>query len=72
MDEMNYHKKAQNLAKQIQDIRKQKRSLDRNIKKCEGELQAIFEQAKVDRLEVDMGLLVRRKTENGYEWVIEI
>lgn len=33
---------------------------------------SIFDSAKTDCMEVDMGLLVRRKREDGYEWLIEL
>ena len=36
------------------------------------ELEKIFDQAGIDCLEVEMGMLVRRKRETGYEWIIEI
>ena len=45
---------------------------EKNIKKLEKELEEIFDNANVDELEIDMGLLVRRKKENGYEWLIEV
>ena len=44
----------------------------KNIKKLEKELEEIFDNANVDELEIDMGLLVRRKKENGYERLIEV
>lgn len=51
---------------------KQRRSLDQSIAKLEGELNVIFHNEKIDCLEIEMGMLVRRKTEKGTEWVIEI
>ena len=42
------------------------------IRKVEMELERLFDEASVDELELEMGLLVRRKRESGYEWVIEI
>ena len=71
-EEMNIHSKAQALACQIQDIKKQRRGLDRAIRKAEQELKVIFDQAGIDELEIEIGLLTRRRTENGYEWVVEI
>lgn len=32
-------------------------------------LERIYDNAGIDCLEVEMGLLARRKTENGYEWL---
>ena len=72
VDEINIHKKAQQLATKILEMKKQKRSLDRNIARIEGELNVLFENDKIDCLEIEMGLLVRKKTEKGFEWVIEI
>lgn len=72
IDEINIHKKAQELAKKILEMKKQKRSLDQSIVKIEKSLEQIYDDANIDCLEIDMGLLVRRKKENGYEWLIEI
>lgn len=32
----------------------------------------IYDSEKIDSLEIEMGMLTRRKLENGYEWIIEI
>ena len=32
----------------------------------------IYDFKKNDSLEIEMGMLTRRKLENGYEWIIEI
>ncbi|MCR5093347.1 MAG: hypothetical protein K6B72_05185 [Lachnospiraceae bacterium] len=72
MDEINIHKKAQSLAKRILELRKQQRSLTKSIKGVERELSALFDNAGIDALETDLGMLVRRKKEDGYEWLIEI
>lgn len=53
-------------------MKKQRRGVDKAIQKAENELEKIYDQAEVDCLEVEMGLLVRRKTDAGYEWLIEI
>lgn len=53
-------------------MKKQKRGIDAAISKLEKELERIYDNANVDCLEVEMGMLVRRKTEQGYEWLIEI
>ncbi len=71
-EELNIHKKGQSLAVKIVELKKQKRGLDNSIRKVEKELERLFDEAKVDELELEMGLLVRRKREHGYEWVIEI
>ncbi len=72
LDEINIHKKAQELASHILEMKKQKRGIDAAILKVEKELEKLYDNANVDCLEVEMGMLVRRKTERGYEWLIEI
>lgn len=71
-DEINIHKKAQELAGRILEMKKQKRGLDAAIVKVEKELEKIYDNAGVDCLEVEMGMLVRRRTKQGYEWLIEL
>lgn len=72
LDEINIHKKAQELAGKILEMKKQKRGLDAAIVKVEKELEKIYDNAGVDCLEIEMGMLVRRQTGQGYEWLIEI
>ena len=72
IDEMNIYKRAQELAGKIVEMKKQRRGIDAAIQKVERELEKIYDNAGVDCLEVDMGMLVRRKKELGYEWLIEI
>ncbi len=72
VDELNIHKKAQELASKILELKKQKRSIDGTIIKIEKELEKIFDSEQVECIEIEMGLLVRRRKEKGYEWIIEI
>ncbi len=72
LEEINIHKSAQSLAKQILDLKKEKRQLDKKIAVAEQELSVIFDNEKIEHLELEMGLLTRRKSESGYEWLIEI
>ena len=72
IDEINIYRRAQELAGKIVEMKKQRRGIDTAIQKVEKELEKIYDNAGVDCLEVDMGMLVRRKKENGYEWLIEI
>ena len=65
-------KKAQQLAEKIVEMKKQRKGIDSAIRKVEKELEKIYDTAGVDCLEVEMGMLVRRKKGNGYEWLIEI
>lgn len=72
VEEINIPFKVQALAGKVIEMKKQKRGIDKAIQKAETELGKIFDLAGIDCLEVDMGLLVRRKCKEGTEWVIEI
>lgn len=72
VEELNVHKKAQELAEKILELKKQKRSIDASILKIEKELEKLFDLFEADCLEIELGMLVRRKKETGYEWLIEI
>lgn len=73
IDELNVHKRAQELAVRILELRKQQRALDKAVGKVERDLEKIYDSAGTDALEIEMGMLVRRKKDSaGYEWVIEI
>lgn len=72
MAEMNVHSKVQELASKILEFKKQKRSIDKSISKLEKELGEIFDGQDVDCMEIELGMLTRRKKNDGYEWVIEI
>lgn len=71
-EELNVPKKIQDMSARILELKKQKRGIDKNIVKLEKELEKIFDQSGVDCMEIEMGLLVRRKTEQGYEWLVEL
>ena len=62
----------QELAEKIVEFRRQKKGIDKSIEKIEKELHAIFDNARIDCMKVSMGMLVRRKKGENYEWVIEI
>lgn len=70
--ELNIHENSQTIAKDIIELKKKRRNLDREIRAKEKKLSDIFDDKKIDELELDIGVLVRRKTESGYEWMIEI
>ena len=72
IEEINIHKKVQDLALKILDLKKQKRKIDHSVEKVEKELEQIYDDAQIDCLEIEMGLLVRREKGNDYEWLIEI
>ena len=65
ISEINIHVKSQELALKILEFKKQKRGVEKNIRKLEKELEDIFDSSGVEELEIDMGLLVRRKNEDG-------
>ena len=71
-EEMNIHTEAQELASKIQECKKHRRAIDRDISRLEKELGTIFDYHGIDSLELQIGLLTRRKTESGVEWIIEI
>ena len=58
--------------KKIMEIKKQKRIIDASIVKVEKELEKLFDHIGVDCLEIELGMLVRRRKDTGYEWLIEI
>lgn len=71
-EELNIHRQTEKLAQRIVELKKQKRGLDKSIRKIEDELQKIFDNAGIDCLEIEMGMLVRRKKGDIYEWLIEL
>jgi hypothetical protein len=60
------------LASRILELKKQRRGIDSSVRKIEKELERLFDEEKIESLELEIGLLVRRKKEAGYEWLIEI
>ncbi|HCT91794.1 MAG TPA: hypothetical protein DF613_10530 [Lachnospiraceae bacterium] len=71
-EELNLNKTVQSLVVKILEFKKQKRGIEKNVTKLEKELEQLFDEAQINCLEVEYGLLVRRKKEQGYEWVVEI
>lgn len=71
-NEMNIHSNVQSLAQRVLELKKQKRGVDRSIAKLEKELCDIFDSNGMECLEIEMGMLCRRRKEDGYEWYIEI
>ncbi len=73
MDEINIHSKAQELAKKILAMKKQQREIGKSVRSLENDLSKLYDSVGMDCLEIEMGMLVRRKKEHGeYEWMIEI
>ncbi len=71
-EELNIGKRVQGITAKILEMKKQKRGIDKNIGKLEQELERIFDENGIDCIEVEFGMLVRRKKQQGYEWVVEI
>ena len=70
--EINVRGQAQEVAMKMLEIRKQRRGLDKLISKYEKELGSIFDEQQIEELEIELGVLRRRKTENGVDWYLEI
>lgn len=64
LNELNIHKKAQELAEKILGLI--------SIGKLERELEKLYDAADTDCIEIEMGMLVRKKSGKNVEWVIEI
>ena len=71
-NEINIHNKTEELALKLIEMKKQKRGVDRVIKKYEEELGRIFDNAGIDCVELEIGMLLRKKTDLGYEWIIAL
>jgi len=71
-EELSAHTELQGLAEKLVELSKQKRGIDKALKKIEEQLNAVFDNADTDCMEVDIGMLTRRRKECGYEWMIEM
>jgi len=71
-DQLDIYKSAEELASKLIEMKKQLRNIEKNKKKYEDQLSAIFDNMKVDRMDIDLGTLVREKNNDRYEWSIEI
>ncbi len=70
--QVNIHKQASEIAAKLVELRRQERGVKKAIDKQQESLNELFDTAGVDCLEIDIGLLNRRKAEEGYEYSIEI
>lgn len=67
------YRKVQETAEKILELKRQKRGINKKIARAEKDLESVFDGMQTDCLEIEMGLLCRRKKEDGSsEWVIEI
>ena len=70
--QVNIHKQASEIAAKLVELRRQERGVKKAIDKQQESLNELFDTAGEDCLEIDIGLLIRRKVEEGYEYSIEI
>lgn len=70
-DELNIHVRVQELASKIVELKKQQRGIEKSVKKVEQDLAIIYDNARVDCMEIDMGMLVRKRTDSGWSWTID-
>ena len=59
--ELNIHAQVQELAEKIVEFKRQKKGIDKSIEKVERELHVIFNNAKIDCMEVSMGNTCKKK-----------
>nr|MCR4902764.1 hypothetical protein [Butyrivibrio sp.] len=59
-DELNTAQRVKDIAQKILVLKKQKRSLEKNIFKLEQQLERIYDEEHVESLECDIGMLTRR------------
>lgn len=71
-NEINTASRAQEIAEKLIELRKQKQSLDKAVRKCEQELAVLFDDNVTDSMEIKIGLLVRKKEGDKVEWRIEL
>lgn len=64
--------KLNSLAQKMIELRKHHRGIQSRLRKIEDELTGIFDILQVDRLEIELGFLVRKQTTDGTKWVIEL
>lgn len=70
--QVNIHKQAAEIASKLVELRRQERGVQKAIDKQQEALNQLMDAAGVDCLEIDIGLLVRRKSEDGYDYSIEL
>lgn len=71
-EKMDHIKYINELVHKMIQLRKHQRGINGKLKEIEAQLDRIFTEMNVDRLEIDHGYLVRKREENGDKWVIEL
>lgn len=69
---LNVHKQAEELTHKMMELRKQERGIRRAIEKQEKELGDILDDIGEDCIELEIGILRRKKGETGWEWCVEL
>ncbi len=69
---LNVHKQAEEIMQKMMELRKQERGIRRAIEKQEKELGVILDDIGEDCIELEVGILKRRKGERGWEWSVEL
>ena len=69
---LNVHKQAEELTHKMMELRKQERGIRRAIEKQEKELGDILDDIGEDCIELEIGILRRKKGETGWEWCVAL
>lgn len=69
---MDIHKQAEEMTHKMMELRRQERGIRRAIEKQEKELGSILDDIGEDCIELEIGILKRRKGEKGWEWSVEL
>lgn len=72
LKEINIPMRVAGLTEKLQELKKQKRGIEKSINKIDKELQIIFDSEGVDCMEIDIGILCRNKTDQGTDWYVEL
>lgn len=66
------HKQAEEMVHKMMELRKQERGIRHAIEKQEKGLNQILDDMGTDYIELDMGILKRCRSANGWEWSVEL
>ncbi|MFQ6119043.1 MAG: hypothetical protein ACE5KE_04040 [Methanosarcinales archaeon] len=65
-------KQAEALVNRLAELRRNLRGVVANIEKCENELGELFNKQGVEKMELSLGVLKRKKEGEKVVWVIEV
>jgi len=71
-DKLNVSKQTEEFVNSLIELKKKKRSIDKEISACENQLNKIFDSLKIDSFEASIGVLVRKRKDNKIFWNIEL